>query len=283
MKIGILAWCAEHTADFVTVATRCEQLGFESFFVAEHPVFPAEIQTRLPRGDGKVPDVYAHMPDPFIGLALAAGATRRIKLGTGICLVPERDPKVLAKEVATLDRYSGGRFIFGIGAGWLREESEIMGVDFRRRWAMTRECVRAMKELWTKSEAGFEGEFIRFKPIRCNPKPLQKPHPPIHIGAGGERALKNTVQIGDGWCPIAVTPDQLASALDRLRGLCKEAGRDFGSLEITIYNPVADGDPRRALKRYEEAGAHRLVLMNATLMPDRYQRELEDFARDWIA
>jgi probable F420-dependent oxidoreductase len=282
MKIGILAWCAEHTADFASVATHCEHLGFESFFLAEHPVFPAEVQTRLPRGDGKIPEVYAHMPDPFIGLALAAGATRRIKLGTGICLVPERDPKVLAKEVATLDRYSGGRFIFGIGAGWLREESEIMGVDFRRRWAMTRECVRAMKELWTRPEAGFNGEFIKFKPIRCNPKPAQKPHPPVHIGAGGERALKNTVAIGDGWCPIAVSPDQLASALVRLRKLCEESGRDFNALEITIYNPVADGDPRRALKRYEEAGAHRLVLMNATLTPARYQRELEDFARDWI-
>ncbi len=282
MKIGILAWCAEHTADFATVAARAEALGFESIFLAEHPVFPAQINTRLPRGDGKIPEVYAHIPDPFIGLAFAAAATRRIKLGTGVCLVPERDPKVLAKEVATLDLYSGGRFIFGIGAGWLREESEIMGVDFPRRWAMTRECVAAMKELWTRPEAGFNGEFIRFKPIRCYPKPAQKPYPPIHVGATGERALKNTVAMGDGWCPIGLDPGQLAAELAKLRRLCDEAGRDFGALEISIYNPAAEGDPRRALERYAQAGAHRLVLMNATLAPDRYQRELEDFARDWI-
>jgi probable F420-dependent oxidoreductase len=281
MKIGILAWVAAHTADVVTVARACEAAGFESFFMAEHPVMPAEIKTRLPRGDGKIPDVYAHMMDPFVGLAAAAVATNRMRLGTGICLVPERDPKVLAKEVATLDLVSRGRFIFGVGAGWLIEESRIMGVNFRRRWDVTAECIGAMKELWTHDAGSFAGEFVRFPAIRSNPKPVQKPHPPIHIGAGGERALRNTAQWGDGWAPIAVAPDALKADLAKLRRMCEEAGRDFAKMEITIYNPVGK-EPRRALDEYAAAGAHRLVLMHATLAPDRYEREIEDFARQWI-
>ncbi len=281
MKIGILAWTTAATAGVVTVARACEAAGFESFFVAEHPVMPVEIKTRLPRGDGKIPAVYAHMLDPFVSLGAVAAATNRMRLGTGVCLVPERDPKVLAKEVATLDLISGGRFIFGVGAGWLIEESRIMGVKFRHRWETTVECIRAMKEMWTKEEASFAGEYVRFPALRSNPKPVQKPHPPVHIGAGGERALRNTVAVGDGWAPIGLTPEQLRGELDKLRRMCDAAGRDFSRLEITIYNPQG-AEPRRAIEEYRAAGAHRLVLMNATLARDRYASEIEDFARGWI-
>ncbi|MGH7931792.1 MAG: LLM class F420-dependent oxidoreductase [Candidatus Binataceae bacterium] len=282
MKFGILAWVAAHTADVATVARKCEAVGFESFFMAEHAVMPVHIATRLPRGDGKIPDVYAHMMDPFVSLAVAAAVTNRMKIGTGICLVPERDPKVLAKEVATLDLVSGGRFIFGIGAGWLIEESRVMGVNFRRRWDLTLECIRAMKELWTKPEAAFEGEFVKFAAIRSNPKPVQKPHPPVHIGASGDRALRNTVAIGDGWAPISLSPAQMTEELGKLRRMCDEAGRDFTQMEITIYGPVGGKEPRRAIEEYAEAGVHRLVLMNASLAPDKYEREIDDFARKWI-
>ena len=195
MKIGVLAFVASFTAHPVEVARKCEALGFESFWLPEHAIMPVNPKTPFPQGDGTIPEVYAHMIDPFVGLALAAGATNRIKLGTGICLVPERDPFNLAKEVATLDYYSGGRVLFGIGAGWLRDESEIMGVDFRRRWPMTREYIRAMKELWTREEASFEGEFVKFPALRSNPKPAQKPHPPVHIGAGGEREAPGFVDV----------------------------------------------------------------------------------------
>ncbi|MGH8013075.1 MAG: LLM class F420-dependent oxidoreductase [Candidatus Binataceae bacterium] len=281
MKFGILAWVAAHTAGVAEVARLCEAAGFESFFMAEHPVMPSEIITRLPRGNGKIPDVYAHMMDPFVGLAVAAAVTTRMKLGTGICLVPERDPKLLAKEVATLDLVSGGRFIFGIGAGWLREESRAMGVDFRRRWDITLECIRAIKELWTHDGAEFHGEFVNFPALCSNPKPLQRPHPPIHVGAGGDRALRNTVTIGDGWAPIALSPLQATVELAKLRRMCDEAGRDFNQLEITVYGPVG-ADAKHAVEEYSQAGVHRLVLMNASLSPERYEAEIESFARTWF-
>jgi probable F420-dependent oxidoreductase len=227
------------------------------------------------------------MVDPFVGLALAAAATKTIGLGTGICLVPERHPIVLAKEVATLDHYSGGRFIFGIGAGWLRDESEIMGVDFKRRWPITREYIRAMKELWTRPEASFDGEFIKFPPVKCNPKPARKPHPPVHIGAGGiganmDRALRDTVAIGDGWAPLGLAPEALATELGKLNKLCTEAGRDFTKLEITMYAPRTDGDPKRIREQYHEAGAHRLVFLNDSPMPATCERQLEQLAEAWI-
>ncbi len=282
MKIGVLAFVASFTAGPVEVARKCEALGFESMWLPEHAIIPVHHKTPFPRGDGKIPHVYSHMIDPFVGLALAAGATTRLKLGTGICLVPERDPFNLAKEVATLDHYSGGRFLFGIGAGWLRDESEIMGVDFRRRWPMTREYIRAMKELWTRDEASFEGEFVKFPPVRSNPKPAQKPHPPVHIGAGGDRALRNTVQIGDGWAPIALKPNELKAELEKLRKLCDEARRDFSKIEITVFAPVAENDTRAAVAAYAAAGAHRLILFPPSLAPDKYEAELEEIARAWI-
>jgi probable F420-dependent oxidoreductase len=290
MKIGALTFIASYTADPGAVAKKCEELGFESFYLPEHPILPVKHKTRYPLSpDGEIPEPYAHMIDPFVGLALAAAATKRIGLGTGICLVPERSPIVLAKEIATLDHYSGGRFIFGIGAGWLRDESEIMGVDFKRRWAITREYINAMKELWTKAEASFDGEFIKFPAVKSNPKPARKPHPPIHIGAGGigpsmERALRDTVAIGDGWAPLGVPPEQLVVELAKLKKLCGEAGRDFNKLEITMYAPVMQGnDPKRTIATYEEAGAHRLILFPEKLGPDQYEHELETMAKAWIA
>lgn len=289
MKIGALAFVAAHTADPAAIAKKCEALGFESFYLPEHPILPVKHKTRYPLSpDGEIPEPYAHMIDPFIGLTLAAAATKHIGLGTGICLVPEREPLILAKVIATLDHYSGGRFIFGIGAGWLRDESEIMGVDFKRRWAITREYVNAMKELWTKAEASFDGEFVKFPAVKSNPKPARKPHPPVHIGAGGigpsvDRALRDTVAIGDGWAPLGIPPERLVEELAKLKKLCGEAGRDFSKLEITMYAPVLQGgDVKRTIATYEEAGAHRLILFPEKLGAGEYERELETMAKAWI-
>jgi len=290
MKIGVLAFVASYTADPAALAKHCEALGFESFYLPEHPILPVKHKTRYPLSpDGEIPEPYAHMIDPFIGLTLAAAATKHIGLGTGICLVPEREPLVLAKVIATLDHYSGGRFIFGIGAGWLRDESEIMGVDFKRRWAITREYVNAMKELWTKPEASFEGEFVKFPAVKSNPKPARKPHPPVHIGAGGigpnvDRALRDTVAIGDGWAPLGIPPEQLVVELAKLKKLCGEAGRDFNRLEVTMYAPVLQsGDVKRTIAAYEEAGVHRLILFPEKLGPSEYERDLDTMAKAWVA
>jgi alkanesulfonate monooxygenase SsuD/methylene tetrahydromethanopterin reductase-like flavin-dependent oxidoreductase (luciferase family) len=157
-----------------------------------------------------------------------------------------------------------------------------MGVNFRRRWPITREYVRAMKELWTREESSFEGEFVKFPAVRSNPKPVQKPHPPVHIGAGGDRALRNTALIGDGWAPIALKPEELKAELIKLRQLCDEANRDFSKIEITIFSPLGDNDSRAAVEAYRVAGAHRLILFPPTLAPDKYEAELEEIASAWI-
>ena len=200
--------------------------------------------------------------------------------------MPERDPIVCAKEVATVDYFSGGRFLFGIGAGWLRDETEIMGVDFKQRWPMTRDYIRAMKELWTKPEPSYEGEFVKFPPVRSYPKPAQKPYPPIIIGAGGigrpnDRAIADTVAIADGWAPIMMTAEQLKPELEKLRKACDQAGRDFRKIDITMFSPVPGADAHVAIREYEKAGVHRVVLF-PTCAPDSYARELEDLARTWM-
>jgi len=288
MKIGVLAFVTPMTADPAALACKAEELGFESFYLPEHPIIPVNYQTRYPGNpEGKLPESCAHFVDPFIGLTCAAAATKRIGLGTGICLVPEHDPIILAKTIATLDYYSGGRFIFGIGAGWLIEESEVMGVNFKRRWPMTREYIRAMKELWTKDESTFEGEFLKFPPVKCFPKPVRKPHPPVHIGATAagklrERALRDTIAIGDGWAPLALTPSELAEELGKLKKMAEEAGRDFSKLEISMYAPVGNGDPQRVIKDYEEAGAHRLIFMLEAPAPSTCEAQLTNIAQAWI-
>jgi probable F420-dependent oxidoreductase len=288
MKIGVLAFLTETSVDAISIARKSENLGFDGFYLPEHPIIPVEYKSHYPgTADGHVPEHLAHFIDPFIGLAQASAVTNRIELGTGICLVPEHDPIILAKEIATLDLCSGGRFSFGIGAGWLAEESAVMGVDFKRRWPMTREYIRAMKELWTKPEASFNGEFLKFPAVKCYPKPARKPHPPIQIGATAagaarERALRDTVAIGDGWAPLSLPPDVLAAELGKLKKMCAEAGRDYNQLEITMYAPVVDGEPRKVSERYREAGAHRLILVLDAPQPHNWERQLTELASTWI-
>jgi probable F420-dependent oxidoreductase len=291
MKIGIFAMLSESTIDPVSAGRKCEELGFESIWVPEHAIIPVHTKVPYPALDGKIPEPYTRFPDPFVLLAMMSSVTTRLKLGTAICLVPERHPLALAKEVATLDYFSGGRFLFGIGAGWQAEESEIMGVDFRRRWPITREYLRAMKELWTRPEASFEGQFLKFPAVIANPKPAHKPHPPIFIGAGGlnwkrERAIKDTVDLGDGWMPVALAPKDLAADLGMMKQLCAEAGRDFNRLEISmtfLQQPeLQPQEPKRALAEYSEAGAHRLILA-PVLERKNADRVLERMAKDYLA
>lgn len=252
MRIGVNVVTNE-TLDVALIARRAEELGFESLWIPEHPIIPVHT-TSLYDGanDGSIPERMINLPDPFVGLARASAVTRTIKLGTGVCLVPERNPLLLAKEVATLDHLSGGRFIFGIGAGWLKEEAEIMGGNFPHRWSHTREAVLAMKELWTKDESEYHGKYVDFPPVRCYPKPVQKPYPPIYLGGYAKNVFKRVAEWGDGWYPIRVSPEQVKSGRDALDDLAAQMGRDPKSIDVTVSG--LSGDPDQ-IKRFEEAGA----------------------------
>lgn len=272
MKFAVNFQATERTtASFGHLARKCEALGFEAVFINEHVAIPAVVNTPYLAGGGPVPEYYAHFPDPFICLAAAAAETRTIKLGTAVSLVPEHDPIVLAKTLATLDVVSGGRIIYGAGAGWLREECEAMGVDFARRWDHAVECIQAMKKLWTEDAAAFDGEFVRFPPLRCYPKPVQRPHVPVHIGAGGlkatsDRAQRLTVAVGDGWMPTALSPGRMKEELAILKRLCDAAGRDFEKIEITsgVFPwPETRAQARALSEAHEAAGTHRLFAIIA--------------------
>ena len=262
MNIGVSVPLPAYLVDVGAMARRAEELGFESFWCAEHPFIPVHTTSRFPgTADGVIPEAYSHFIDPFVALARASGTTSRIKLATGIVLVPERHPLMLAKEVSTLDLFSGGRFLFGIGAGWLREETQLMGGDFDHRWGQTRESILAMKELWTKPEAEFHGKFYDFPPVRSNPKPAQKPHPPVLLGGDAPRVLERVVAWGDGWLPNRVTPVELREKRATLDRLAKEAGRDPAAISISVHGQPADRD---LIARLHEAGATRVIVRPAT-------------------
>jgi probable F420-dependent oxidoreductase len=263
MNVGISVPLPAYNVDVAFMARTAEQLGFESFWCAEHPFIPVHSASRFPgSADGVIPESYSHFIDPFVALARASGVTSRIKLGTGIVLVPERHPLLLAKEISTLDLFSGGRFLFGIGAGWLREETQIMGGDFDHRWSQTRESILAMKELWTKPEAEFHGKYYDFPPVRSYPKPAQKPHPPVILGGGAKNVLQRVVAWGDGWLPNRITPDELRDRRATLDRLAKDAGRDPAALTISVYGQPADRD---LIRRLIDAGANRVVVRPATV------------------
>ena len=192
-----------------------------------------------------------------MALAQASGVTERIKLGTGIVLVPERNPLLLAKEVSTLDLFSGGRFLFGIGAGWHREETEIMGGDFDHRWTQVREAVLVMKELWTKEEAEYHGTYYDFPPVKSYPKPAQRPHPPVLLGGMAKNVLRRVVTWGDGWMPNRTTPSRIEESRAMLDTLAAEAGRDPGAITISVFGQSADLD---MIRSFHGAGADRVMV-----------------------
>ena len=258
MNVGISVPLPAYWVDPGAMAKKAEELGFESFWCAEHPFIPVKTTSRFPgAADGVIPEAYAHFVDPFVALARASGMTTRIKLATGIVLVPERHPLLLAKEVSTLDLFTGGRFLFGIGAGWLKEETELLGGDFAHRWTQTRESILAMKELWTKPEAEFHGKYYDFPPVKSNPKPAQRPHPPVLLGGAAKNVLERVVAWGDGWLPNRITPDQLRDSRATLDRLAKDAGRDPGKLTISVHGQPAD---RGLITRLHEAGATRVIV-----------------------
>jgi probable F420-dependent oxidoreductase len=253
MKFGIAMFPTEYGVDPATLGRLVEGRGFESLWFPEHTHIPVSRKTPYP-GGGDLPREYSHTYDPFVALTAAAGATERIKLATGICLVVQRDPITTAREVASLDQLSGGRFLFGVGAGWNREEIENHGTDFARRFGVMRERVEAMKEIWTREEAEYHGEHVDFDPIWCWPKPRQTPHPPVVVGGSGPKVLDRVLAYGDEWMPNRVPLEELPGGIEELQRRAGEAGRE----RIPVGFSGAKPD-RQTVEQLTKAGVERII------------------------
>lgn len=239
------------------LARELEQRGFESFWVPEHTHIPVSRRTPYPAG-GDLPQEYWQTYDPFLSLTAAAAVTTTLRLATGICLVIERDPIITAKEVATLDKLSNGRVIFGIGGGWNAEEMENHGTDYKKRWRVLRERVLAMKEIWTQDEAEFHGESVNFDPVLSFPKPVQKPHPPIIMGGNGPTTVDRVTEYCDGWMPIAMRSGDLAERIPALKRQVEAAGRNPDSISISVFAAKPD---QAYINKLENAGVHRAIFL----------------------
>jgi probable F420-dependent oxidoreductase len=254
MKYGLTMFPTDSSITPSEIAQAAEARGFESLWFPEHSHIPAKRESPWPGGP-ELPKMYYEVLEPFVALAAAAAVTKALKLATGICLVVQRDPIQLAKSVATLDRVSNGRFLFGIGAGWNAEEMRNHGTDFKKRLDVMRERVLAMKEIWTKSKAEFHGKHVDFDPIMTWPKPLQQPHPPIHVGGGFPAAAKRAIEYGDGWMPIAGR-NEIVTKLPELRSMLEAAGRDPATFEVTIFGM---GPLPAELEKARAAGVTRVI------------------------
>ena len=267
MLYGITMFPTDYSVRPDDLARLCEERGFESLWFPEHTHIPASRRTPYPGGTALPPE-YWHSYDPFVALTAAAMATERLKVATGICLIVERDPITTAKEVASLDMISNGRFIFGIGGGWNAEEMENHGTSFKKRWRVLRERVLAMKEIWTQEEAEFHGRYVDFDPIWSHPKPVQKPHPPIIMGGDGPTTFDRVIEFCDGWMPISLRlTGPLTEKMAELRRRAKEAGRDPDSVSVSVFwaNPK-----REVVDEMEQAGVQRVVFG----LPSRSKEEL---------
>jgi probable F420-dependent oxidoreductase len=256
VDFGVSYFPTDDAVEPPTLARMAEERGFESVFVTEHTHIPASRETPYPAG-GELPREYWRIYDPFVALATMASATERIKVGTAICLLVERDTITTAKAVASLDRLSGGRFLFGIGAGWNLEEMRNHGTDPKRRFALLRERVEACKALWSQEEASYHGEFVDFDRIVCRPAPLQEPHPPILVGGYGPKVHQRVLAYGDAWFPNRIPPDdRMIARVEELQMLGEREGR--GPIPVTLQIPPRDP---ALLERYERAGVTRTVHM----------------------
>ncbi len=258
MDFGALMFFTDYAISAIDLGKALEQRGFESIWAPEHSHIPTSRKTPFP-GGGELPKRYYDAMDPFVSLTAAAIATTKLKLGTGVCLVQQRDPIQTAKLVASIDQVSGGRFLFGVGGGWNADEMENHGTDPKTRFKLMRERIEAMKEIWTKSKAGYHGDMVNFDEIMAWPKPVQKPHPPILVGGAWPQAARRAVRYGDGWCPIGGRPGSSPlDVLEQFRKMARDAGRDPQSLPITVFNPPEDADE---LARYRDMGVARVVIM----------------------
>ena len=249
MKFGIAVFPTDYSISMTELAPAVEAAGFESLWVAEHSHIPTSRATPYPAG-GELPRMYMHTMDPFVALTAAALATRTLKVGTGICLLIQRDPIHTAKSTASLDLISNGRFLFGVGGGWNREEMADHGTVFGTRWKLLREKVEAIKAIWTMEEAEYHGEMVNFDPMWCWPKPVQSPHPPVLLGGNGPNTLKRVIAYADEWIPNRRTSLQ---RIPELRELEKASGR--GHIPVSFY----PRDNAAEIERAAEVGVERCI------------------------
>ena len=255
MRYGLTLFPTDYSISPVDLARAAEERGFESIWFPEHTHIPLSRKSPWP-GGAELPRMYYDVMDPFVALAAAASVTTTLKLGTGICLIVQRDPLQLAKVVATLDRVSNGRVLFGIGAGWNAEEMADHGTVFEKRFRLMRERVEALKVIWTEDKPEYHGEQVSFDPMMSWPKPVQQPHPPILVGGGWPQAARRAIRYGDGWMPIAGRDGDIAKRLPEFRKMAEAAGRDPAELGITIFGA---GPQPEELKKAREAGVERVI------------------------
>jgi probable F420-dependent oxidoreductase len=253
MKFGVGIFPTEAVPPPSEIAQMAEERGFDSLLFPEHTHIPASRESAYP-GGGELPSFYSATFDPFVAATAAAGATERLLIGTGICLVVERDPIITAKEVASVDVLSGGRFLFGVGAGWNVEEMANHGTDASKRFGLMRERIEAMKAIWSQDEASYSGRYVDFERIWSWPKPIQKPHPPLIVGGNGPRVLDRVLAYGDEWMPNRTTEDELAPRIGELNARAAQDGRDPIPVSVMGMAP----DPAR-IDRLEQAGVHRVL------------------------
>lgn len=275
MQIGLSIFATSDAMPIGELAHAAEARGFESLFLPEHTHIPASRRSPWP-GGAELPSEYWHTLDPFVALTAAAAATEKLRLGTGICLLTERDPIITAKSVASLDLVSKGRVEFGIGAGWNAEEMEHHGTAFGNRFAVMSERALAIRTLWTEGEPTFHGRFVHFDKLWSYPKPMQFPYPPILIGGETVHTLRRVVAFGDGWLPRARGGFDAAEGMARLRKVADEGERDMATLTVSVFG----APPQPAvLDAYREAGIHRAVLGLPSAPADSLLPRLDEYAR----
>jgi probable F420-dependent oxidoreductase len=278
MDFGASMFFTDYSMSAAELAQALEARGFESIWAPEHSHIPTSRRSPYP-GGGELPKAYYDVMDPFVTLTAAVMATKRLKVGTGVCLVNQRDTIQTAKLVASIDQVSGGRFLFGIGIGWNAEEMEDHGTAFTSRAKLVRERIEAMKLIWTKTKAEYHGELVNFPEMMTWPKPVQKPHPPVIVGGAYPQAARRAVRYGDGWIPLAGRPGQYGDVFEyvpKFREMLKAASRDEASCPITLFNVQEDPD---LLKRYRDLGAVRVSVSLPAEKADKTLPVLDRWAK----
>ena len=277
MKFGASMFFTDYSMGPAELAVALEERGFDIVWAPEHSHIPTSRKSSFILGS-ELPKRYYDVMDPFVTLTAAAMATRTLKVGTGVCLVAQRDPIQTAKLVASIDQVSGGRFVFGVGNGWNEDEMENHGTTFATRHKRARENIEAMKEIWTRSEAEYHGEFVNFDPMMAWPKPVQKPYPSILVGGAFPYSARRAIRYGDGWMPQVTerSPTPLIELIPKFRQMCAEANRDPDKMDISIGGQSPDAD---LAKRYRDAGVNRV----STSLPSERADAILPILDEWVA